>query len=253
MTKLLRSLSERIEKEIATSLCEACLDFGNPDDAKAKIDFASHVQTIFKRGMDIVFSVIFLIISLPLFVILAIAIKLTSRGDVFFKQKRVGYLGKKFTILKFRTMYQEPENTEHKEIVQNIIKSGDSKQDETRMLIDFINYIEKRTTPLGKFLRSSSLDELPQLINIFLGQMSLVGPRPHPVYEVEGYKKWYHRRLCVKPGLTGWSKLNLRLTPQNYEEAILYDLWYVDHLSIKMDIQIILMTIPFVLSSKDAH
>lgn len=253
MPKLFRSLSDRIENDIATSLCEACLDFGKLDDSKTKINLAGNIQVFLKRGMDVTFSIIFLIIGLPLFLIIAIAIKLSSKGDVFFKQKRVGHLGKEFTIYKFRTMYQEPENAEHKEIVQNIISADSSKQDETKMLIDFIKYIEKRTTPLGKFLRSTSLDELPQLMNIFIGQMSLVGPRPHPVYEVEGYKKWYHRRLCVKPGLTGWSKLNLRLTPQNYEEAILYDLWYVDHWSVKLDLQIILMTIPFVLSARDAH
>ena len=91
------------------------------------------------------------------------------------------------------------------------------------------------------------------LFNIFLGEMSFVGPRPHPVYEVEEYKEWYKRRLNVKPGLTGWSKLNLRLTPKNYEEAILYDLWYVDHWSLGLDIRIILLTIPFVLLMKDAH
>jgi lipopolysaccharide/colanic/teichoic acid biosynthesis glycosyltransferase len=97
------------------------------------------------------------------------------------------------------------------------------------------------------------MDELPQLFNIFLGHMSFVGPRPHPDYEVCEYKEWYNRRLEVKPGLTGWSKLNLRLTPQNYEESIMYDIWYVDHWSLWMDMKIIMKTIPFVLSMEDAH
>lgn len=199
-----------------------------------------------------VFSVICLVMALPLFLLVAAAIKLTSKGPVFFRQERVGIQNSKFKIWKFRTMTVEDSKPEHQSFVKNLLNND--QENETDQLVDqYMSYIERRTTPIGIFLRESSLDELPQLLNIFKGDMSFVGPRPHPVYEVDEYKSWYRRRLDVKPGLTGWSKLNLRLTPKNYEESILYDLWYVDHWKFLLDIRIILMTVPFVLSRQDAH
>ncbi|MBN1551064.1 sugar transferase [bacterium] len=202
--------------------------------------------------IDILCASIFILISLPTLVLIALSIKLSSKGPVFFTQERIGLNGKKFKIYKFRTMRPESSQEEHQEYIQNLLKE-DYNVENDKVLKDYFEYIDNRTTPVGKFLRATSLDELPQLFNIFSGKMSLVGPRPHPVYEVEEYKQWYRRRLCVKPGLTGWSKLNLRLTPKNYEESILYDLWYVDNWSVLLDLQIILMTVPFVLSMKDAH
>ena len=142
---------------------------------------------------------------------------------------------------------------EHKDYVKYLLKEGTDAPSQGELVANYINHVEGRTTRLGRFLRASSLDELPQLINILVGEMSMVGPRPHPVYEVNEYKSWYKRRLDVKPGLTGWSKLNLRLTPNNYEEAILYDLWYVDNWTIGLDLRIILLTVPFIIFNRDAH
>ena len=151
-------------------------------------------------------------------------------------------------------MRQDNSEEEHREFIHCLLNEGDEEEeDRIAMLAKYIDYLDKRTTKVGRFLRASSLDELPQLINVFLGEMSLVGPRPHPEYEVKEYKEWYHRRLDVKPGLTGWSKLNLRCTPRNYEESILFDLWYVDHWSLGLDLRIFLMTVPFVLLMKDAR
>jgi lipopolysaccharide/colanic/teichoic acid biosynthesis glycosyltransferase len=205
-----------------------------------------------KRTIDFIASCILIVMSAPIFLIITILIKISSKGPVFFRQERVGYQGKIFNIWKFRTMRQENSESEHRDIIQGLLQK-EEHIDGTDLLTQYITYIDSRTTKIGRFLRATSLDELPQLFNIFTGDMSLVGPRPHPLYEVEEYKKWYHRRLAVKPGLTGWSKLNLRCTPQNYEEAILYDLWYVDHWNLILDLRILFMTIPFVLMMKDAH
>jgi len=144
-------------------------------------------------------------------------------------------------------------NDEHRQYIQYLLKEGSEAEGQIDLLSKYVDHVDKRTSPVGRFLRATSLDEVPQLLNIIKGDMSLVGPRPHPVYEVREYKEWYKRRLNVKPGLTGWSKLNLRCTPKNYEESILYDLWYVDHWSLTLDIRILIMTIPFVILRKDAR
>lgn len=210
------------------------------------------IQKTIKRTFDIMFALIFLLSALPLFFVIGIAIKLTSPGSVFFRQERVGYKGKIFKIWKFRTMYMdESAEEEHKAYVESLIKNEENLPGEV-LAEKLVEYLDKRVTKIGRFLRASSLDELPQLLNVLWGDMSLVGPRPHPPYEVQSYKKWYARRLQVKPGLTGWSKLNLRLTPLNYEESILYDLWYVDNWNIGLDLRILVMTIPFILSMKQA-
>lgn len=210
------------------------------------------IQKVFKRSLDIIFSLFFLLSALPLFFVIGIAIKLTSPGPVFFRQERVGYKGKIFKIWKFRTMYvDQSAEEEHKAYVEALIQNEEGLPGEV-LAEKFVDYLDKRVTKIGRFLRTTSLDELPQLLNILWGDMSLVGPRPHPPYEVQAYKKWYARRLHVKPGLTGWSKLNLRLTPLNYEESILYDLWYVDNWNIGLDLRIMVMTIPFILSMKQA-
>jgi lipopolysaccharide/colanic/teichoic acid biosynthesis glycosyltransferase len=190
-------------------------------------------------------------VSLPVFLVIAALVKTTSRGPVFFRQERMGTRGKKFRIWKFRTMRADNGEKEHKAYVESLLR-GTEQSDQPDRVEQYVEYLNRRITRIGHLLRASSLDELPQLFNILTGDMSLVGPRPHPIYEVESYKKWYHRRLQVKPGLTGWSKLNLRFTPENYEEAILFDLWYVDNWSLLLDMRILLMTVPFVLSMKDA-
>ncbi|NQT25570.1 sugar transferase [candidate division KSB1 bacterium] len=210
------------------------------------------LHKIAKRILDISFSILLLIFVIPIFITIAIAIKATSKGPVFFRQERVGFKGNDFKIWKFRTMVVENSKREHQQFVQDLLKDEENEKSE-ELLKEYLTYLDKRLTSIGRILRASSLDELPQLFNILKGEMSFVGPRPHPVYEVDEYKEWYKRRLHVKPGLTGWSKINLRLTPKNYEEAILFDLWYVDHWSFLLDIRIMFLTVPFVLSMKDAH
>lgn len=199
-----------------------------------------------KRGIDIVLSLIFIVIALPIMLLIALAIKISSSGPILFKQERIGLKGKPFKIFKFRTMRDGNNEKDHADYVKKLLTEECPKYPKQGVQ-HYFEYVNSRTTAIGKFLRTSSLDELPQFFNILIGDMSLVGPRPHTLYEIREYKDWYKRRLDVKPGLTGWSKLNLRLTPQNYEEAVLYDLWYIDNWSNWLDIKIIFMTIPFVI------
>lgn len=212
------------------------------------------MQLWLKRAIDLSLGGMALILSLPVWIVITVSIKTTSKGPIFFRQKRVGKDGVPFEIYKFRTMVHHAAAEDHKAYIKQLLKDGDPTEEErARLMAAYIEYVHGKVTQVGRFLRASSLDELPQLINIVKGEMSLVGPRPHPTYEVKEYKDWYHRRHTVKTGLTGWSKINLRLTPQNYEEAIQYDLWYVDHWSLALDIKIIIKTIPFILFNRDAR
>lgn len=247
-----RFIESSIEKGILASFNKVAIgrDFSRENKLKSKI--LIFIRKGIKRIIDISMASILLFISFPIICLIALAIKFTSAGPVFFKQERIGYNGKVFKIWKFRTMKEENTEDEHQKYIQYLLKKGCQLEETTDLMEKYLEYLDARITKIGKLLRATSLDELPQLYNIIVGDMSLVGPRPHPIYEVKEYKDWYNRRLDVKPGLTGWSKLNLRCTPKNYEEAILYDLWYVDHWNISLDLRILLLTIPFVIFSKDA-
>lgn len=179
---------------------------------------------IIKRGFDIFFSFLFLLLFSPFFFIVGALIKLTSKGPVIYKQKRVGWDGKEFTMWKFRTMRVDAE------------KDGPvfSKQN------------DPRCTPVGKILRKLSLDEIPQLINSLKGDMSIVGPRPErPVFIEEFRKKIpnYMLRLKIKAGITGWAQVNGLRGDTSIEERIKYDIFYIENWSILFDIKIILITI----------
>ncbi len=251
MQKPFKEFHSAIEQDITASLGDFAIQDRSALQSGQTDAILRGMQSAVKRLMDMVFALILLLISTPLFLFIAIVIKTTSRGPVFFRQERIGYRGKTFKILKFRTMRADSAEKDHKAYVESLLKKTDASND-AGLLETYVEYLDARITRIGRYLRASSLDELPQLVNILFGSMSLVGPRPHPVYEVNAYKKWYRRRLDVKPGLTGWSKLNLRFTPQDYEEAILFDLWYVDNWNLRLDIRILLMTVPFVLSMKNA-
>lgn len=195
-----------------------------------------------KRLFDILVSLAGLIVLSPLFALVALWIKLDSRGPVFFRQERVGRGGRPFTILKFRTMVVDAD------------KSGFYTAEN-----------DPRVTRPGRFLRKTSLDELPQLVNILRGDMSIVGPRPTLAYQVEQYSPDQRRRLEVRPGVTGWAQIHGRNT-LTWPERIEYDVWYVDHYSLWLDLRILLATFgvwlrgegvyaskdKFVVSGKDA-
>lgn len=196
-----------------------------------------------KRVMDIIGSLLALIICAPLLVTIALAIKLSSKGPVFFKQKRVGHYGKVFTFLKFRSMHLNNDPSVHREYVANLIagravrlpSNGDG--DGVYKLTN-----DKRITQVGKFLRRSSLDELPQFLNVLKGDMSLVGPRPAIPYEVASYQTWHRRRILeVKPGITGLWQVNGR-NRIKFDEMVRLDLQYAKGWSPWLDIKILLRT-----------
>ena len=180
---------------------------------------------IVKRILDFTFALILLIVLSPLMLLVAIAIKLDSKGPVLFKQERPGKETKTFTIYKFRTMRVETE------------KDGKPLSDLERM------------TKVGSFLRKTSIDELPQLFNILKGEMSFIGPRPLLVEYLEYYSSEQKRRHDVMPGISGWAQVNGR-NAISWEEKFKHDIWYVNNQSLLLDIKILFLTVYNVLRRK---
>lgn len=198
-------------------------------------------QRLLKRVFDIVTSSVVLVVLSPLMLLIAILIKLESPGPVFFKQERVGEHGKPFKMIKFRSMYQDADRR-----WQEVAR----RDEQGRLLHKPAR--DPRVTPLGHRLRRTSLDELPQLFNVLLGEMSLVGPRPEMPYIVAEYESWQWQRFRVPPGMTGWWQINGRSDKPMHlhtEE----DLYYVQNYSFWLDIQIILKTIVVVLRGQGAY
>ena len=196
---------------------------------------------VIKRLFDIIVSFLGLLILSPLFLLLTILIKCDSKGPVFFIQKRVGRNGKKFGIFKFRTMRINAE-----ELIASFTPEQLKEWKENFKLKN-----DPRITRVGKFLRNTSLDELPQLINIFIGNMSLVGPRPIVEEELEWYGEKKSVLLSVRPGLTGWWATNGR-SEVSYPESCDYVLYYVYNCSLLLDIKILFKTFSAVFSRKGA-
>ena len=182
---------------------------------------------IVKRIFDILASGVALIVLLPIFAIIGIFIKLDSKGPVFFIQERAGKDGKVFRAYKLRTM------------VENAVAIGGKK----------ISQDDLRITRVGKYLRWG-IDELPQLINIFRGEMSLVGPRPTLQEQVKRYSKEHRRRLEMKPGITGWALINGR-NALSWPEKIKLDIWYIDHWALWLDLKILFKTIWVVIFTRE--
>jgi lipopolysaccharide/colanic/teichoic acid biosynthesis glycosyltransferase len=179
----------------------------------------------------------------------AIAIKLTSSGPVLFRQERLGYTGKSFVFLKFRSMSNKCDDSIHRDYMEKFIKKNNESPDNT----SFYKMTEDpRITPLGRLLRKTSLDELPQLINVLLGEMSLVGPRPPIAYEVDKYSSWHKRRILeVKPGITGLWQVEGRSTLP-FDEMVRLDIHYAEKWNLWLDLKIIFKTFKVLLSRKGA-
>ncbi len=196
-----------------------------------------------KRAIDILGSALFLILCSPVFLLIALAVRMSSKGPIFFRQRRVGQYGQCFTFLKFRSMYANSDNSVHKEFVAQLIarKPGDeSSNGNAKQVYKLTN--DKRITPLGGFLRRSSLDELPQLLNVLLGDMSLVGPRPPIPYELAAYQTWHRRRLLdVKPGITGLWQVMGRSSVK-FDEMVRLDLRYAMSWTLWLDLRILVRT-----------
>lgn len=206
-----------------------------------------------KRVIDVVGSALLLVAFFPLLLLISAIVKLTSAGPTFFRQIRIGQHGKEFTFLKFRSMYENSDATLHKEYVSHFI-AGDAPMKESADGSSAYKVIDDpRITPFGRFLRKTSLDELPQLINVLKGEMSLVGPRPPLPYEFDCYDVWHLRRIVeVKPGITGlWQVCGRSKT--SFDEMVRLDLRYATHWSLRLDFMILAKTPGVVLSGDGAY
>ncbi|MCK5595371.1 sugar transferase, partial [bacterium] len=194
------------------------------------VNTTGYFYKISKRIMDICISIICILVNLPLWIIITLLVRFDSKGAALFRQNRVGQFGKIFEIYKFRTMYE------------NTNKYGHAPQKTN----------DRRITRAGRLLRKLSLDELPQLINVLKGEMSLVGPRPEMPFIVKEYKYWQKKRLDVKPGITGlWQIIDRKNLPLN--ENLQYDFYYIRNQSLITDIAILIRTIPGILFGKGAY
>jgi lipopolysaccharide/colanic/teichoic acid biosynthesis glycosyltransferase len=195
-----------------------------------------------RRSLDIIVAGGLLLALAPLLALIALAIRIDSGGPAVFRQRRIGQGLREFTMLKFRTMYSDARAAPHREYVQALI-SDDRSPERGRL---YKLSVDARVTRVGRLLRSWSLDELPQLINVLRGQMALVGPRPVIPYEVEMYPEDYLRRFDVKPGLTGLWQVSGR-NERTYEEMVRFDLEYAESASLLLDLRILAKTVPVVL------
>lgn len=203
-----------------------------------------------KRVIDMASSIIGLILLSPLFLIIAVLIKLDSPGAIIFAQKRIGKDGQEFIFYKFRSMHKDCDHGLHKDYMAKLISSGrddDLKGEAGCFKIED----DPRVTRVGQFLRKSSLDELPQLINVLRGEMSLVGPRPAISYEVDMYERWHMKRLTVTPGITGLWQVGGR-SEKNFKEMVELDIKYIENWSLWLDLEIILKTLWVVFNKQGA-
>lgn len=189
------------------------------------------ILSFLKRLIDIVASLAALLILMPVLLLVALAIRHDSEGEVIFRQARLGRFGKPFYIYKFRTM----------------VKDAETKGTGMRTSSD-----DPRITRIGGYLRTFSIDELPQLLNILKGEMSLIGPRPAPVKHWDNYSEEQKKRLLVRPGVTGWAQVNGRNTIP-WDERIKKDIWYVENYSLWLDARILCKTVSSVLGKKGIY
>jgi lipopolysaccharide/colanic/teichoic acid biosynthesis glycosyltransferase len=192
-----------------------------------------------KRAMDMTISMLVLTLLSPVLALVALLVKVTSPGSIIFRQERVGYLGRPFTLYKFRSMSVAKANPEHEAFMRHIIEGEDGADDEP-MLKEKGNP-DGRTTWIGRILRNTCLDEIPQLVNVLKGEMSLVGPRPPIVYEAEAYSRWHGGRFDSVPGLTGLWQVSGK-NDLSFKEMARLDIQYSRHLSLWQDVRILFMT-----------
>ncbi len=213
----------------------------DPSPSKVPFGAASRWKRWFKRSLDFTLALTLLVICSPLVAVVALLVKLTSRGPVFFVQERVGLNKRKFPLLKFRTMVADAEKR---------LAELEHLNEASGPVFKIKN--DPRVTKLGRLLRRTSIDEIPQLINVLHGAMSLVGPRPLPVRDVNGFnKEWQRRRFSVIPGITCLWQINGR-NNVDFEKWMQLDLYYIDHWSLWLDLKILLKTVPAVIKGSGA-
>ena len=232
--------------------CHYCLELPGTHGERSKVDDfggysvltytrfqSSYKRLLIKRVMDIVGGLVGMLITLVFFPFVAIAIKLDSPGPVLFSQIRIGRNGRRFKIYKFRSMYIDAEERK-KEL---------EKQNEMQGLM-FKMENDPRITKVGKFIRKTSIDELPQFYNVVKGDMSLVGTRPPTEDEFEKYNQYYRRRISMTPGLTGLWQVSGRSDIEDFDDVVKYDLEYIDGWSLTLDIKILLRTVWVVIAGR---
>jgi lipopolysaccharide/colanic/teichoic acid biosynthesis glycosyltransferase len=260
VTKIRNNISDMLKHEIARAIEISWIDFPQEHDNQIHSEGKSDVnlyksqdlETISnkagvfaKRSVDLIGSIFGLLLFSPFFMVIPILIKLTSKGPVLFRQERAGKGGRTFSFLKFRSMYVNNDATIHKDFVTDFIK-GNIKESADGQKPVFKIQNDPRITPIGRFLRKTSLDEIPQFINVLLGDMSLVGPRPSIPYEVEQYDLWHRRRVLeVKPGITGLWQVEGR-SSLTFDNMVRLDLQYIKRWSFFLDIKLLIKT-PFTL------
>jgi len=200
-------------------------------------------EYIFKRCLDWIAAFIGLIVLSPVFIGIAIAIKTSSKGSVFYTQDRIGLQGQCFRMWKFRSMFMDADHRQAE--LEHLNKSSDG--------VMFKIERDPRIIPIGHFLRCTSLDELPQLFNVLLGQMSLVGPRPLPVRDVARFTNWHHTRHLVMPGITGLWQISGRSDVDTIDDVAKLDLFYIDRWSLNFDLEILVETMRLILFGKGAY
>jgi lipopolysaccharide/colanic/teichoic acid biosynthesis glycosyltransferase len=233
---------------------------GRPSNSALYPDLTSHSNTrksllVTKRGIDLLGSGMLALLCLPLLVIIAIIVKFSSKGPILFKQERIGQFGQGFTFLKFRSMYVNNDNSVHREFVTKLITTQDEGKEARGTGKPHVYKITKdnRVTPIGRFLRRTSLDELPQIINVLRGDMSLVGPRPPIPYELAAYQTWHRRRVLeVKPGITGLWQVTGR-SRVKFDEMVRLDLRYATSWTPWLDLKILLCTPLAVIKGSGAY
>ncbi|HEX5593971.1 MAG TPA: sugar transferase [Solirubrobacterales bacterium] len=210
-----------------------------------------------QRLFDIAFALTLIALFSPILIGVALAVRIDSRGPSFFRQRRVGYREKEFTLYKFRSMRVDADPQGHQEYVTALIKGegtnpngADGAEGGRENLYKLA--VDNRITGVGRWIRKWSLDELPQLFNVVRGDMTLVGPRPAIPYEVAEYPSWYRERFSVKPGLTGYWQVSGR-SERTYEEMVRLDIEYAQRRNLGLDLSILLKTPWVVLSRKGAE
>ena len=201
----------------------------------------NYTQRIVTRVVDIVVAILLLVLGLPFWLCIALAIRLTSSGAIVYKQTRIGKNGHPFKVYKFRTMHKNAEDG-----LADLLARNEAQGPLFKIKDD------PRVTAVGRFLRRTSFDEFPQLLNVIKGEMSLVGPRPPLPHEVVQYEEWQKGRLAIKPGMTGLWQVRGR-SDISFDEGVLMDLYYIENWSLRLYFQILLRTIPVVLFSRGAY
>jgi lipopolysaccharide/colanic/teichoic acid biosynthesis glycosyltransferase len=218
--------------------------------AEQQVSGESRVAIALRRGFDVAFTLVLILLLSPVLIGVAVAVRLDSRGGAFFRQRRVGHREREFTLYKFRSMRVDADPRGHQEYVTALIKGQAATPDDGGESL-YKLAVDNRITPVGRWIRRWSLDELPQLFNVVKGDMTLVGPRPAIPYEVSEYPTWYRERFSVKPGLTGYWQVSGR-NERTYEEMVRLDIEYAERRSLGLDLRILLKTPWVVLSRKGA-